>query len=222
MQDSGKSGRKIAGKRIFRRYFPLFIVLWILFVLYPNPLNLIISMQRMASFGVDAGAVEFILDDFPSDPAAVEQMVLTRIPYGYDWQVYGMPWYVPTIEEVLKQGKGDCKARALVLASVLEAKGIPYLVNISPIHVWVEYESKRETSIENPEVKFYRRDPETGKTQFQIPQIETREVADAAWGGFWHVMPVVRKALLMFGLLALIAARVILFIAGRRKQAAVC
>lgn len=220
MQNSSGSGRGIAAQRVFQRYFALLVVLWILFVLYPNPSNLIISIHRMANFSVDAVAVEPMLDELPSDAVAVEQAILARIPYGYDWQVYGMPWYVPTIEEVLKQGRGDCKARALVLASVFEAKGIPYLLNISPIHTWVEYESKKETPIENPQVKFYQNNPETGETQFQVPQIEVKEVADAARRGFWTVMPADRKALLGSGLIALIAARLILFIRDRRKRAA--
>ena len=108
-------------RRGFRRYFPLVFVLWILFVLYSNPLNLIISIQRVLNFD--------------ADPAAIEKAVLAIIPYRYDWELYGMPWYCPTIEEVLARGKGDCKARALVLASVLEAKSIPYQVYSSPMHM---------------------------------------------------------------------------------------
>lgn len=222
MRDSSRPGRKIAGKRVFRRYFPLFIILWILVVLYPNPLNIIISIQRAAHLRVDPGAVEVMLDDLPSDPVAVEKAVLARIPYGYDWEVYGMPWYFPTVQEVLERERGDCKGRALVLASVLEAKGIPYRVNMSPMHIWVEYESKVETPIENPDVMFYERDPQTGETQFQVPRIKLIEVMDAAWQGFWPVMPLDRKILLVSGLLALIAVRVILFRARKQEQAAVC
>jgi len=221
MWDSSRPGRKIAGQKVFRRYFPLFIILWILVVLYPNPLNIIVSIQRAADLGVDPGAVEVMLDDLPSDPVAVEKAVLARIPYGYDWEVYGMPWYFPTVQEVLERERGDCKARALVLASVLEARGIPYRVNMSPMHIWVEYESKAETPVENPDAMFYQRDPQTGETQFQVPRIELIEVMDAAWRGFWPVMPLDRKILLVSGLLALIAARVLLFRARKQEQAAV-
>ena len=203
-------------KRVFRRYFPLIFILWILFVLYPNPLNLIISLQRVFNFDADPGAVEFMLNDLPSDPVAIEKAVLARIPYRYDWELYGMPWYFPTIEKVLEQGEGDCKARALVLASVLKAKNIPYQVNYSPIHVWVDYEGKQETSIENAQVNFYQRDPETGERRFHIPDIGLSEVADSFWRTFWDPMPDVRKALLISGLLALVAARVIL----RKKRTA--
>ena len=201
---------------VFRRYFPLIFILWILFVLYPNPLNLIISVQRVLNFDADPGAVEFMLNDFPSDPVAIEKAVLARIPYRYDWELYSMPWYCPAIEEVLERGEGDCKARALVLASVLEANSIPYQIHSSPMHVWVEYEGKQETSIENTQVEFYQYDPETGDRRFQIPDIGLGRLTDYFQQQFWTPMPDGRKALLISGLFALVAARVIL----RKKRAA--
>ncbi|MEA1872499.1 MAG: transglutaminase domain-containing protein [Chloroflexota bacterium] len=212
----GLEGSENVFRRIFRRYFPLIFILWLIFVLYPNPLNFIISVQRLLNFDADPGAVEFMLNDFPSDPVAIEQSVLAGIPYRYDWDLYSMPWYCPTMEEVLERGAGDCKSRALVLASVLEAKNIPYQINLSPTHVWVEYEGKQETSIENDQVKLYQQDPETGERQFQIPDIGLSEVMDSFWRAFWGPMPDGRKALLISGLLSLIAARVIL----RKKKTA--
>jgi hypothetical protein len=213
---NGLERSESVSRRVFQRYFPLILILWILFVLYPNPLNLIISIQRIFNFDAEPDAVEFMLNDLPSDPVAIEEAVLARIPYRHDWEVYGMPWYFPTIEKVLEKGEGDCKARALVLASVLKAKNIPYQVNQSPIHVWVEYEGKQETSIENDQVKFHQRDPETGERQFQIPDIGLREVMDSFWQAFWGPMPDDRKVLLISGLSGLVVARVIL----RRKRTA--
>jgi len=215
MMDGIERSEKVS-RKIFRRYFPLIFILWILFVLYPNPANLIISIHRVLNFDADPGAVEFMLNDLPSDPEDIEKAVLAIIPYRHDWEVYGMPWYFPTIEKVLERGEGDCKARALVLASVLKAKNIPYQVNQSPIHVWVDYEGKQETSIENNQVKFHQRDPETGERQFQIPDIGLGEVMDSFWEAFWGPMPDGRKALLISGLSGLVVARVIL----RKKRAA--
>ena len=215
MTDSLEKSEK-ASRKVFRKYFPLMFILWILLVLYPNPLNLVISIQRVFNFNAAPGAVEFMLNDLPSDPASIEKAVLVRIPYRHDWELHGMPWYFPTIEKVLERGEGDCKARALVLASVLKAKNIPYEVNQSPIHVWVKYEGKQETSIENDQVKFYQRDPETGERQFQIPDIGLSEVMDSFWQAFWGPMPDGRKALLISGLLTLVVARVIL----RKRRAA--
>ena len=193
----------------FRRYFPLLVLLWILLVLYPNPLNLIVSLQRAFNPNIDPVSVESLSRELPSDPAAIEDAVLQQLPYSYDWESYGMPWYVPTVEEVLERGEGDCKARTLVLASLFEAKGIPYRISCSPIHMWVEYEGKKETAIENPEVKFYQQDPETGERSFQLPEIPFSDVVHSFWGGFWDPMPGVRKALLLFGLPALIRLRLL-------------
>jgi len=203
-------------RRVFRRYFPLILILWILFVLYPNPLKLPMSIHRFINPDVDPGAVEFMLNDLPSDPVAIEKEVLARISYRLDWELYGMPWYVPTVEEVLERGEGDCKARAMVLASVLEAKGIPYQVHSSPMHVWVSYESKQETSSENTQVEFYQYDPETGERQFQVPEVSPSRLMDSWRQQLWTPMPIDRRVLLISGLVALITARVIL----RKKRTA--
>jgi len=127
-----------------------------------------------------------------------------------------MPWYCPTVEQVLEKGEGDCKARALLLASVLEAKNITYQIRLSPIHIWGDYEGKNETSIENTQVEYYQYDPQTGERRFQIPHIALSEVVDSFWQAFWDPMPDGRKVLLISGLLALVAARVIL----RKKRTA--
>ena len=206
---SGLENSERASRRVFRRYFPLIFILWIVFVLYPNPLNLIISIQRVINFDTDPAAVESILSDLPSDPADIEKAVLAMIPYRHDWELYGMPWYCPTVEQVLEKGKGDCKARALVLASVLEAKNVTYQVRSSPMHIWADYEGKNETSTENAQVEYYQYDPETGERRFQIPQIKLREAMHYFGDAFWDPMPDSRKALLLSGLSALIVARVI-------------
>jgi hypothetical protein len=210
----GLEGSKKAARRVFRRYFPLVFILWILFVLYPNPLNLMISIQRVINFNTDPAAVESLLRDLPSDPADIEKAILARIPYRHDWELYGMPWYCPTVEQVLEKGEGDCKARALVLASALQAKNITYQVRSSPMHIWADYEGKNETSIENPQVEYYQYDPQTGERRFQMPHIRLSEAMDYLRDAFWDPMPDGRKVLLISGLSALIVARVIL----RRKK----
>jgi len=197
-------------RKAFRRYFPLIFILWILFVLYPNPINLIISIHRVFNFDAEPGAVESMLNDIPSAPVDIEKAVLARIPYHHDWEVYSMPWYCPTVEQVLEKGEGDCKGRALVLASVLEAENITYHIRLSPIHVWVDYEGKNETSIENAQVEYYQYDPQTGERRLQIPHIALSEVMDSFWEAFWDHMPDGRRALLISGSLALVSARVIL------------
>ncbi len=203
-------------RKIFRRFFPLILVLWILFVLYPNPLNLVMSIHRFINPAVNPDAVEFMLNDLPSDPVDIEKAIRAKISYRLDWELYGMPWYFPTVEEVLQRGEGDCKARALVLASVLKAKDISSQVNSSPVHVWVDYEGKQESTIENDQIKFYQNDPETGEKQFQIPKIALGKLMDSWRQQLWTPMPIDRRVLLFSGLVALIAARVIL----RKKKTA--
>ncbi|MBN2099965.1 MAG: transglutaminase domain-containing protein [Dehalococcoidia bacterium] len=205
--------------RIFCALFPVLVVLWVLVVLYPNPLMLTASLQRLANPRVDPVAVQTLADSMPSDPAAIEEAVLDTVPYSYDWEVYAMPWYFPTVHEVLENGRGDCKARAVVLASVFEAKGISYRINSSPMHVWVDYDGKAEDELENSEAGFYEVDPQTGARSLQIPKVSVTEVISTGWQGFWPPMPMERKVLLVSGLVILVAARVIW---PRRRRPAKC
>jgi len=193
--------------KLFRRCFPLLIVFWVLLVLYPNPLKLSASLARVISPEVDPDAVASLSRSLPSDPAAIESAVEQTIPYSYDWETYGMPWYCPTVTEALDKGHGDCKARALVLASVLEAKDIPYTFICSPVHMWVDYEGKAETALENDEVKLYQNDPETGERSFRMPKVSVGYVAEMFWQGFWGPMPGARKAFLLCGLAGLTLLR---------------
>jgi hypothetical protein len=193
---------------IFCAFFPVLVALWILLVLYPNPLRLAASVQRLADPRVDPGAVQTLAESLPSEPAAIEKAVLDSVPYSYDWEVYAMPWYFPTVDEVLEKGRGDCKARAIVLASVFEAKGIPYRINSSPMHVWVDYDGKVEDELENSGAGFYEVDPQTGARSLHVPKISITEVMGTGWQGFWPPMPIVRKVLLVSGLVILVIIRV--------------
>ncbi len=191
------------------RTLPL-IGLWVLLVLYPNPFNIAVSAYRMFNPDIDPAAVDSLLVGLPSDPAAIEQEILRRIPYEYDWEAHGMPWYFPTTANVVQAGVGDCKARAEVLASVFERLGIPYRINSSLIHVWVEYDNKAENAFENPGAKFYQQDPETGQRFFQLPHIDWKLLIDSTKEGLWTVMPLSRKVLLLGGIGLIVLVRVLL------------
>ena len=82
--------------------------------------------------------------------------------------------------------------------------------------VWVDYEGKQETIYENDQIKFYQNDPETGEKRFQIPEIGLGKLMDSWRQQLWIPMPIDRRILLFSGLVALIAARVIL----RKKRTA--
>ena len=193
--------------KIYRRWFILIVLLWVLLVLYPNPANLVISIKRVFAPEIDTAAVTQLTSELSDDPADIESEVLERIPYRYDWEVHNMPWYFPSAEEILERGTGDCKARALVLASVLEAKDIPYNINVSITHMWVDYEGKTGSSSENSDVSYYRQDPETGERTFKFPSISITEIVSVWWDGFWSYMPVLQKVLLVAGLPMLLIVR---------------
>src|SRR4030042_936638 len=95
--------------RVFCLLFPLLLILWVLLVLYPNPGRLATRWQSLMDPGIDPTAGESASASLPDDPAAIEDSVLESIPYGYDWQGDGMPWYFPTVGEGLQKGGGDCQ-----------------------------------------------------------------------------------------------------------------
>ena len=204
--------------RYFRQYFILILMLWILFVLYPNPVNLTISVARLITPAVDPSSVNPLLQELnATEPVMIEREVLEKIPYRYDWEVYGMPWYFPTTVEVLKRGEGDCKARTLILASIFEAKDITYHINCSPTHMWVDYQGKEQTSLENPKVRLYQQDPETGKKLFQFPDIPFSDITESFQDSFWEPMPLARRFLLLLGLPVLVTVRLTLFKKRKRE-----
>jgi len=186
-------------RHAFKRFYVIFVLLWICLVLYPNPVNLVRSVKMVINPVTDAAAVADLAATLPSDPALIEQEIMGIIPYGFDWEVYGMPWYFPSVEQTLEKGVGDCKGRTLVFASILEAKEIPYTIVCSPIHMWVDYEGKHASGMENEDVKLFDRNPETGQMMLRLPRISLKEVWEITWEGFWDPMPGLRKALFIAG-----------------------
>ncbi len=131
----------------------IWILLWTLLTLYPSPLKLAVSLQRAWAPPVDPTAVHDLAAGLPDDPKLIEAAVNGSIvPYAVPWQTYGVPWYFPTAAEVLAAGQGDCQARAVVLASLLRAKGVPSTFVGSLDHLWVNYPGKQPTALENMHV----------------------------------------------------------------------
>lgn len=195
---------------IFRKWFILIVPLWVLLVLYPNPAKLVVGIKRVFYPEIDTASVAQLADTLPDDPADIEREVRRLVPYSCDWETYNIPWYCPTAKEILQKGEGDCKARTIILASILEAKGISYSVNLSITHMWVDYEEKTETAIENTEVQYSQHNPQTGERSFQLPTLAVEENVKnvkVLSGGFWTPMPLVRKLLLTLGLAALFILR---------------
>ncbi len=175
----------------------VFLVVWTLFVLYPNPLKLTASVTRIFSPPVSPGCVADLAVGLADDPAEIERFVLDSFPYQYDWKTYNVPWYFPTVEEALRQGTGDCKTRFVILASLFEHLDVSYTRTVSLTHFWVSYEGKEETGIERTEYAWFISDEEG--TRLQVPRERTRDVWDAFREAFWDHMPVVRKVLFLMG-----------------------
>ena len=193
--------------KFFLKYFVLFVCVWILLVLYPNPWRLATGLKRILNPHTDPTAVASLAQAMPSDPVIIEKEVLKLIPYSYDWETYGIPWYCPSVQEVLQKGKGDCKAQALVLASILEAKGIPNRIVWSLRHVWVDYPAKVETGLEKNAL--YQKNSETGKKSLALPSTPPGDILSELYTDFVRTMPGTRAFLMLTGLVGLIGLRVV-------------
>ncbi|MEN1761258.1 hypothetical protein [Anoxynatronum sibiricum] len=208
---SGSAGRTISflAEKIKYRHLFLLTGIWVLLVLYPNPLNLARSIHRTIAPPVEPAKVAHLLAEAPSEPEALERFVLETFPYQYDWVTYGMPWYFPTLDQALANKTGDCKTRFIVLASLFEALEIPYQQSFSLSHFWVHYEGKEENSWEMEQNAFLVREDD-GAMRVQVPREERRQVYENFRDGFWRAMPGHRKALLVTGPLLFMAAGLLL------------
>ncbi|HEY5167984.1 MAG TPA: transglutaminase domain-containing protein [Thermoleophilia bacterium] len=138
-----------------RRAVIFLALAWILVMLYPDPGMLLRSIRNTVRPQVQPQAVAAIARRLPNDPKAIEAYVLDKqVPYAYDWQSAGVPWYFPTTAEAVRARQGDCESRAVVLASILTAMGIPNSLRMSFNHIWVDYPGKRSNALENAGVQF--------------------------------------------------------------------
>lgn len=190
------------------RHTPWLVLLWTLFVLYPNPVRLVAAIEHAWSPPIDAHAVAELAATLPAEPRAIEAAVNDQlVPYAVPWQTYGVPWYFPTVDEVLAHGQGDCQARAIVLASLLRAKGYqPTLVG-SFDHLWVDYPGKHDTLLERAEIAIARQDA-SGSYEFRLPRlVEWQRSWQIERAYFWDGMPRWRWWLLLSGWVALALRR---------------
>jgi hypothetical protein len=66
-----------------------------------------------------------------------ERAVNERVSYAYDWQTWGVMDYLPTVEEVLREGREDCDGRAVLAASLLRRLGCNAWLVCDLKHTWV-------------------------------------------------------------------------------------
>lgn len=177
---------------------------WIGFLLYPDPRVLLDSIRRLINPPVNESAVGDIAPSLPDDASAVETYSQSQVRYESAWKLYGVPWYFPTVEEVLRDKAGDCQAEAVLTASILQAKGLPYTFRYSFDHVWVDYPGKQVTSVlEDPSTAFVS---DEGKGWFaSLPdRIPVRAVVRERVSYHWDPMPPPRKAGLLAGMVLML------------------
>ncbi len=173
---------------------------WALLVCYPDPRVLWAAIRHTAKPPVDAAAVAEWARTLPDDPAEIERLVLERVKYAVPWQSAGVPWVFASPAQTMARGLGDCQARAVVLASVLAAKGIPFQLRASLDHMWVEYPEKRANELENAAKTLWAKPP-GGGFRFRLPEIDWGESYRIEKEYFWDAAPMGRRLLLVVGLL---------------------
>lgn len=180
-------------------------LVWTIVALYPNPMVLLESIRNAWSPVIDPTAVEEWAKTLPRNPKAIEDAVLTRVAYAVPWETDGVPWTFPTPAAVMARGSGDCQARAVVLASTFEALGMPYRLEASFDHIWVDYPGRKGAGIERPEKAFVRRAPtDRGwASRLNLPEVDWAESWRIEREYFWDAAPTWRLALLSIGLLAI-------------------
>lgn len=176
----------------------MLLLVWTFVVCYPNPYIFIRNFIRYANFPIDPSIVDLINDEISNDPSEIEIFVRKLIKYEYDWKNYGVPWYVPSARDAVEKQKGDCESRAIVFASILKAKNIPYSLKASLVHIWVEYEGKKPSKIENDKVAFIGKVGDRYK--IKLPDLrQWRRYIDSEKKMLWDAMPILRKIMMFSG-----------------------
>jgi hypothetical protein len=181
----------------------LFVGLWIGAVVYPDPRPLVTSIARLKSPPVDAAAASGVAATLPDDYKVIENFSLDYVKYRPAWTVYGLPWYFPTMQEVLRDHAGDCQARALLAASIFKAKGMPYTLRYSFDHVWVDYPGKLAPAMEDPATSFVADDGRgwLAKLPAHIP---LWSIIKVRVGYHWTPMPLLQKIMILLGTVLII------------------
>ncbi|MBN1489062.1 MAG: hypothetical protein JXA69_04025 [Phycisphaerae bacterium] len=68
---------------------------------------------------------------------AVEAFVVEKVCYAFDWVTWGAMDYLPTVAEVVAQGREDCDGRAVVAASLLRRYDPTAALATDFKHMWV-------------------------------------------------------------------------------------
>ncbi len=179
------------------------ILVWIGAVVYPDPRPFAASIGRLRHPPVDAQAVAEVAAGLPADYVAIEKFASDYVSFQPAWTVYGLPWYFPTVPEVLRDRAGDCQAEAVLTASILEAKGMPYSLLYSFDHVWVDYPGKQATSLEDSATAFVS-DSGEGWLASLPDHIPLGSIIQQRVAYHWTPMPLMQKTFIVIGVLLII------------------
>ncbi|MGB9880005.1 MAG: transglutaminase domain-containing protein [Anaerolineae bacterium] len=178
-------------------------VLWVWVVVYPNPRPFVVSIQRLFHPPVDPEAAKEVAASLPDDYAAIEGFVRDNVPWTPAWTLYGLPWYFPTPKEVLRDWAGDCQAQAVLMASILQAKNMPYTFRYSFAHVWVDYPGKQVSQLEDPATSFASNEGKGWLTK--LPEkFPIWTILKERWAYHWTPMPWWRKLLILLGVTVIV------------------
>jgi hypothetical protein len=124
----------------------------VVLVMFPYPNLLVRDVRRWrnpnALIDPQAKQLRPMLDELhkqlgpsPSPAAvlkAVERLVYQKVAYAWDWDVWGVADYLPTVQETLERGREDCDGQAIVAASLLRNLGYHAEIVSDFAHVWVK------------------------------------------------------------------------------------
>jgi hypothetical protein len=179
------------------------VIVWIGAVVYPNPRPFIESISRLRHPPVDGDAAAGLATQLPDDYKAIEDFVADYVPWKPAWTVYNLPWYFPTVQEVIRDHAGDCQAQALLMASILQAKGMPYTLMYSFDHVWVDYPGRTVTTLEDPDTSFVK-DAGGGWLSSLPKKFPIGTIVKTRVAYHWTPMPLLQKLLIVVGALVIV------------------
>jgi hypothetical protein len=180
--------------------FLLAAAAWTLLSSYPNPAVFFRSVARYLRLPIDPGLEARADWDLPDDPASIELFVDGLLVPTPDWRLYRVPWYMPTAQEAAPALHGDCEAKAVIFASLLAGKNIPFQVRASFSHIWVDYPGRPTRRGEEREVAYLEGD--RGRLRLRLPRtLRPWQTLIVQREQLWDPMPLARKALWLVGLL---------------------
>jgi len=203
----GPGGGPRYGRRIL--LFLLGALVWTGVSCYPNPGVFFRNLARYRNLPIAPELGEQMKWQIPERPAEIERLVDGLLLPKTDWELYRVPWYVPTAEEVALSERGDCEAKTILLASLLAGKGIPFEIRASLHHIWVDYAGRRPRPGETREFAYL--EGKAGRLGLHWPrQVDWQETVAVQKAQLWEAMPIARMAIWTCGLMWLVLAAMLL------------